>query len=384
MKNIIIIVLILFCSAGAQTLEKQNGSEPGEFLGKNFLFCDIKILKNDGSYFSGSLFGVNEDSVIIIFNNKSRISFDFKDIYSLKLEYASFDNTLAIQGMLLGTYVGQLLLFTGSENQFFRSNEKEGLLWYLLNLFPTAALGGLGYYFSSTGTTFTEAFRFSDKSISDYENEVKRFKHLIIGKSDLNRINLYFQMAQVFSRFSRWQEKEQNLYSYDNISSFNLLRKIQLTYSLSHDIEAGAAIMWIGEPRIYDFPYHYNGYFLEELNKSMGYYLVMQWDPFQQYLPDNVKLSLGTGVGIAAINYSSKLTNYNPSENLNEEEITKRYSTFSSDVFVSLGLILSKVSFSLIADYVYIPEKTASIPYLGLNAQRMGNFSVGLSLGFIF
>jgi len=283
-----------------------------------------------------------------------------------------------------------------------------------------AAGTGLGYWFGSALEKGEKVFEFTGGEQHNLRiwEALKKF---ILQIDQVNKVHFSVQGGQVLGRASsRFQDllKEAGYHIWsagyngtaeaEAASNFNLLRKVQLTYSLRPGLEIGTAVSFLGEPSLsgwrqtesqtaYDpslgsYTTYQTANIMQAFS-STGYFVCCLYKPFFSRLPKNLSWDVGLGAGAAQIKVDLRTTistsfPYYPyyTEISSESKISK--TRLSSLVFTELKFYLSDgFSVGLIADYVFAPAlKTSAIPEAGIPAQklRLVNGSAGFTLGFDF
>jgi hypothetical protein len=197
---------------------------------------------------------------------------------------------------------------------------------------------------------------------------------------------------------------ESDLYTND-VGSFNLIRKIQLTFDLKPSLEVGLAYYPLSEPVVMagkdsdtfqgDLEYDRFGY-VRQTFAATGVYAVAVYKPLTGRLPKTLSWGIGLGLGVARFNYRLKAY---------EREIVLHndywvYSQDSNDSFAYAKTVPSVVvstqfdwflganaSLGLTADYVTGPSvRVPAYPGMGLGGRSLGlgRAGVGIVLGTHF
>jgi hypothetical protein len=230
-----------------------------------------------------------------------------------------------------------------------------------------------------------EIFSFTG-SKEEVNAEIEKLtEFLLVDKPVKNKFQLSFESAFVNTTYSN--TKNSDVYKEENFSpvptKFNLMRKIQAVYSVSSNVDVGAAFVFTGEPSFTWQRYtgvsegsvdlvgnsSYSGY---------GIYPVFQYNLTNSFPSLFFDVVAGGGPGIAKI-----------SQSISQYESNK-YTYHSIDKIIFTGYLFTNVRFrinpttliALSADYVFIPEKKLPIDYLNIKAESFSNFSYGISFLF--
>jgi hypothetical protein len=266
--------------------------------------------------------------------------------------------------------------------------------------------GGIGMFIpSGSGSQMVLEF-----NRSETENKKAREKlyGLFSNTLDFRKIHVNIQGAHVYSRTKDQFGALNGMNGYDyygeGMSDFNLLRKVQVTYSTQPDVEIGAAILWSSEPKIkqarytstYNYPANQNIYTstysnYEQTFQVKGYYLVGKYKPFLQQLPRSVDVAVTGGIGSAKIEYMRRADRSITQNSFNQSNTTS--SVFQNDVNKSListfvsgeanYYLYDYFSIGVTADYSYYPsiDITGETTYGLQDLAISGNGSLGFVIG---
>jgi hypothetical protein len=367
------------------------------------LFNRVLIYCKDGSRLSGLLVGVEGDALIMrVGTTDERIQRN--DFEKIIIQKNKKKGPYAISGMLLAIYATNMAFLRAENQPTFFMDDIESDSGYLFGNALYAALGGtLGILASSTFEKGEKVFKFTG-NMESRNREWERLRRFVIGDTyPSKKVHFKFQAGKIFTRVSDnymnllrdhdyqvwgsgWMDGE----SWEEASAINLLRKVQITYSLSTLLDVGIASSWLGEPSFQGNKWgDYESSYAWQKLSATGLYVVGVFKPLHNVMPKSISWEFGIGAGAANVNYSLNAlsTTWDP-----YTEITDEYSLsktlFSGITFTELSLYLyDSISLGLIADYAYIAEQKAlAIPAAGFPAQklRFGNSSTGFSVGFHF
>lgn len=392
------MLLIISLPMIVYSQDKLRDSEPWIRVDNDLMYNIVVATDKNQKITKGLLYGMKGDSIYLTLNNKM-ISFDLKDLITLSIENRRTRNLGTVSGALSGMYLGSLLFLT-SKNQSAKYIEYEGsgrVALYEL-LFVTVG-GGIGYLIDRGSKDGQEIFYF-DKDKEGVDKEIKNLRKFLTNSSTPGKLHLSISLSQVNTRYSEVKDKiEKNYYNYNysNIHSFNLLRKLSLTYDLFDNFELGVALSWFGEPLLSynNYDYYYDTTYvnirstISQTYDGLGYYFIINYKPLKNIIPDNLDLIIGAGIGVGKVDYNLKyetITDIYPSEPITKLEESRIDKIMLSSLFCGevKYFIYPELSISLQADYIYLPENMPAIPTLGLKERNLGNFSFGLGLGANF
>lgn len=420
MKTITFLILLLF------SVRLPSQSFSGEYnaglINKRAILSPVFMITNYQQYLDGLLMGLVSDSLVYLSDNRVSI-IALKDIRVIKiglLPEEEFGNILT--GALAGAYLGQILLFSDeSSSGFYLRKGDIAPTAYFADLLTGAAGGLLVYLLEGSGRSKDRVFGLQADNRASRAENMEKFKRFLLSDNDgqeqpaPHKLHLALQASQVISRYSKLPVQEDDRsgwYIYhEKRSSFNMLRKLQLTYSISENIALGAAMMFIGEPGINQSGYYYERedqenpddssfsiYKSREIDESYsgtGYYAVIQLSPRVSIFPGILQMDAGLAIGGARIRYENKSQifeslnySYPPyhienSKSLFSKKIDKW--VFSAGLSVNAGIRLSgEYTLLLTGDYVFVPKESEEIPMLNLKKGSLGNFSYGITLCYSF
>ena len=166
-------------------------------------------------------------------------------------------------------------------------------------------------------------------------------------------------------------------YSPYHSTSFTILRSVRLSYEITEFLDAGAAVVFFGEPVLASEPYVYERF------AATGYLLEGTIRPFPKSLPEWLHWKIALGAGIASIEYAASVSD---SSDQTIEESTYDGRSLGLGISTTVDVSLSPLlSIGLIGDYVIAPgKKMIAIPQCNLPERTMGNGSIGFALGYHF
>jgi len=393
MKKInITLILSLFITLCNASYSQESGnsnisSQNLEIIDKDILYSLVILQEKNGNFSTGFLIGLRSDTLVIHVKDQNR-NIAIMDLISISIETKGKGGMRGVAiGGIFGTYLFYLLAWQAENEPFAYYGDDSALGQALVSLLGTLLGGGVGYAIDRNTTEVTEIFNFSGDD-GNQKEEFQRFKDFITGKESASKLHLNFQLSQVSTKGN---DKYDYYYSHRDVTSFNLLRKIQLTYSILDELEIGGAISWFGEPSL-----EWNFYSSTTGQRSsggptyegIGFYAMAVYKPFPSFFSETFSWKVGAGVGSGNVNYevSALINSGSPNYTQTDTTITKiNKSLFSVLIYSQFDLFLyDRFSLGFVADYIYLPEEIPGIPELDLSSRNLGNFSFGFTLGLHF
>lgn len=380
------------------------------FIGTGFLVAQgnstsirrAVVFRSNQETVSGRLIAV-EDDYILLLTSRDEEKIGFQNINRIMLAGDSKPSTGLIHGVILGCYLGLNLSCADNSQPVGYLRGDRFSFWGLVAVMGACGFAG-GYIGSLVDAGSDAKEEFFDFTGSEWQRraEQKRLRKVWKANSGERNIHVSLQGSQVYSSVVLQDAFSNQATSSSDLSGFNLLRKIQATYSVQSDIELGAAVLFFGQPRQdvekREYPASGNPRYIgsTQILKAVGGYVIGAIEPFHGLLNKWLGITAGGGFGIAMIDYSregrihqmayingSWQVPYSPTETL----------TFrSSDTHLS-GFLYGEVrvrcddglSAGLNIDHVFAPSATVPAdPLLGTSAQSLnfGNTSVGFVIVF--
>lgn len=404
--SLVFIFILLFCllEVKGQQIKKNPSASISEMpISTSLLFNNVLVSRREGGSVYGLLVGVESEAVIVRVRGKDE-KIPLSNLSKVVIETEKKTSRNALYSMLLGTYIGNFVLLRAkSHPNAYLKDFDSGFGLFLWNVIFAGAGGGLGYLISSAFEKGEKAFDFSG---NEEKRQIKwdKFRRFVIGGDSYpKKFHLSIQAGYVFTRVSpRYFSLLENGGYYvskykctesgcgQEASDFNLLRKLQITFSPVSNAEVGAALYWLGEPSIHGYNWQMERSI--EMNQSLnvkGLYAVGIYKPFLKRIPTKIAWRVGIGLGAAKVDFKLNTQHhvwYPYTEVLFEHKISK--TLISGVVFTELNFYLNdSLSFGLSVDYAYVPpEEAPEIPDAGIPAQklRLGNGSIGFNLGLHF
>jgi hypothetical protein len=421
-KSLVVMIISVFligpaglmCKEGMEVSLSQEIRIPAT---KSLLFNNVIILLQKAGALAGTLVGIDGDAVVILRKGQEE-KIPWRDMKTITIEVEKNRRQGILMTMLAGIYLGNVLVLRDKSQPSFYigSHNGDSAWWYVWNeAIIVGASSGLAFLLGGLFGQAEKTFEFTGSEKEDLR-KWEAFKKFILGTEGGPKIHLSAQGAWVFPKitnryrslfqdagYNSW--RTQYYYGGQDLwptSEFNMLRKIQLTYSIRPDVEIGAAVCFLGEPSLYGEKqisyqvydpygnYWYTSsqfFYVNQSLSSTGYFVVGVYKPFLKTLPKILSWNVGLGLGVSQIKLLTTVSDlYYDAYGSPGFEISK--AQFCSLLFTELKLYLwNALSFGLTADYTLAPALQApALPDVGIPAQklRVGNGSIGFTLGFHF
>ncbi|MCH8034091.1 MAG: hypothetical protein IH950_10110 [Bacteroidetes bacterium] len=359
---------------------------------EDLMYNIVTILDKKDNITRGFLLGLRSDSIIIL-KNKKTFGIAINDIIHISIDTDHSNWMSFTSGAFLGMYIGNLIFYQAEDQPtaYWSSDDEEGKL--AASLFFAFIGGGIGYIVDLGLEKSEESFDLSGEG-SQRMKEVERLKKFLLSDESTKQVHVTVQLAQVGTRFSEIEDLSNSSDYYSRrVTSFNLLRKLQVTYSLFYSLDVGGAISWFGEPQTIWFS---NCFFCNQQSsyqgtqsyEGIGYYAVASYHPFKSVFSSSISWIIGAGIGLGSVNYDFiNVVNSGVFPNASSDSTIVKIneSMFSGLIFTEFDLYLfDEFSLGLVIDYVYLPEEMEAIPELGIDKRSLGNFSIGATIGLHF
>jgi hypothetical protein len=388
-KNATVAIMLLFAFFCPRTF--------GQVHVKNTNMKQVLLFRSNQEALRGNLVEMRDDTLVVLTANRE-MAVPLADIRRIIWSYERGPGRGPVIGAVAAGYLGAYL-YAQSQNYggFVRS---ENWVGYALFVPPSIALGaGIGYLVDPGSSHAERVFDFTgdEESKSD---ERARLVRAVTQDSPESKVHITFQGSHVYPRGPQLVVGNSSP-MYDGsrvISDFNLLRKAQLTYSITPDLEAGIAFVWFGEPPQSSYGYASSGDFYSasfsgtQSLQAIGKCLVAVYQPLYGVLPSRLGLRVGGGAGIASLDYArtTGVFTFSPDGPGTQQD---SYFSVSDNVVVwyLFGQIeyelVDGLSVGLVVDNVFGPSRGApAVPEASIPGQELqfGNSSVGFTLGFHF
>jgi hypothetical protein len=416
---VMIVSVLLIGPAGLKCREGMGVSLSQEIkipATKSLLFNNVIILPRKSGVLAGILVGIDGDAVVILRKGQEE-KIPWREMQTMTIEVEKNKRQTIVLTMLAGIYLGNVLVLRDTSQPSFYLGRHNGdsAWWYVWNeAIIVGASSGLAFLVGGLFGKAEKIFEFTGSEKPDLQ-KWEALKKFILGTEGSPKIHLSVQGGWVFPKLtnryrSLFQDAGYNVwrtqYSYSGqdlwlASELNLLRKIQLTYSIRPSVEVGAALCFLGEPSLYGQkeisvqvynPIWNSWYtssqtlFMDQSFSSTGYFLVGIYKPFMRTLPRILSWNVGLGLGASRTKLTTAISSYQYGYSPSGFVISK--TQFCSLLFTELKLDLSNsLSFGLTADYMFAPSLQApALADVGIPVQklRVENGSLGFTMGFHF
>lgn len=400
MGKIIFFLSVIIITLADNNIFPQNYYSSGRIRIDEGLIYNIVIVESeDGTVQKGLLSGMSGDSLFIRKSNSREEAINLYKVKSVTVYDGRTSNCGLVYGFLSGLYAGNIIFYTEKNLQEKYISYSTFEMMFFADLAFATVGGIIGLLFDLNKFDEKKYFYFSGKA-ADKKQEIESIKNYLSAGSGKKNIRIFVDLGQVSTRLSSLNDKNPGQffpvnYTSNSVHSFNLLRKVCITYMFFPNIELGGSICWFGEP---DFnyvkynstnSYSNNTVEISETYKAIGYFLIANYHPLRNILPSSIEFSTGGGLGISNIDYRNSFNtaiykNYELTWSENEAYINERklsyifMSHFNFHLYPELFL-------SVQADYVFVPgKKIPAINELSLGERNFGNFSVGIGFGLNF
>lgn len=366
---------------------------------ESLIFSKVIVFLRDGRAIGGMLIGVEGSGLIVRIGNENKnISVDSLKKVIIKTE--TDKKRYLFQGALVGAYLGNLIIMRAKDFPAAYFQGDCSFLNVIYNILFVGAGGSAGYVRSALQRG-EKTFEFTENRMEKY-TQWERLKKFVLGGGDSRQVKKFHVNVQggyIFSHVSdRYFERLKSEASCDteytfmdrkylSAEDFNLLRRLQLTYSVSPGFETGLALLWAGElPSQVMKEEPYNRFWLTPSIATRCYCAVGVWKPFYRRMPRFLSWRVGAGVGLADVQFElhKDCGYYYQGRDSGDISLSKIF--LSGVVFTECHLnVFRNLSIGISADYVLIPSTNIpGIPESGIPAVRLafGNGCIGFSMGF--
>ncbi|MEK9138012.1 MAG: hypothetical protein AAB393_12875, partial [Bacteroidota bacterium] len=260
----------------------------------------------------GRLAEVGEEHIVVLSSNRE-VTVPFADISRVILTHEHGPGRGPFYGAVLAGYASAYLFGTSREHGGFA--ESPSTPWILLGVLPSIAIGAaIGYLVDPGYSQVEEVFDFRGSG-EEKSRERSRLVRAAVDVSRERKVHITFQGSHVNSSIPKLSLPGAYPYYDDGVTSrFNLLRRVQATYSLVPEVEAGIAIVWFGEPPQFTFGYEFLGtgdsrnYNGSQTFEAIGKYVVALYNPLYHVLDSHIDFKVGGWLGAASISYRRTTT----------------------------------------------------------------------------
>ncbi len=377
MKRTAVLWICLCAWTSVAAAQQSEPLKPSEYT-----FRLARLVLKDGTVKEGWFVGTVRDSVILQVGPRS-LRFSRQDLIRVDVERKPEGGKTALAGMLVGMYAGTALLMNAEgQPTLFYSNERDEFFSLLL---PEAAFalvgGGIGYVIGAARSN-EDVYEFTG---SEEENSA-RWEELSSGGPEVRRrstVHLSIQGSWVSGPLPNPAENFADGNGYSNATRLNLIRRVQLTYSLSEFLDVGFAAMWLGQPSV-----QFYGYSPQFSSRSLqltghGYYAVGVIQPLWKLGWRDLQWDIGAAVGMASVDCRAISWGYDSYYQAVEFLVEKKKTTFSAAINTEFKVFIAEyLSLGVTADLVYIPEDVPDAGGFNFASTTLGSSSIGFVLGF--
>jgi len=361
---------------------------------EKYRYNDANIVLTDSTERSVLLMNIKNDSLLVL-QDKSQIWYSYQNLKSVSVQHYTRSTGAGWMGFFSAIWLGNLLFYQSGSGMEY--NEPTGLMTTdYPEGFGAIAINAL---FGTVGFILTQAFS-PDLSESKYNltnGQNEKYDDWQIFKSEMqgsslirrNRFRLQIRTGSLTNKVLDTYQKyfpDRNSYSYYFASDFNILRRIQLNYSLKNKIQIGLAFVNQGEPTISgpspdgDFPSQW----VQVKYDAVGYYLTLGYavDPFQN--SKVFELLAGGGIGYLRSNLAFQDAGFPINSPI--YELKDKY--LGTMLYAELMIYLADY-FSLSVNFDYCASSVQTIPAIEqLNIPEetvtLGNSSFGFGIAYHF
>jgi len=399
------VLLMMHLSTLAYSQENSPDNEQWIIIDKDLMYNIIIATDVNQKITKGLLYGMKGDTLYLSLKNEM-IKLNLRDLLTLSIEDRRTSNRGFVYGTLGGMYFGTLLLLSSKDQpaKYLEYDDEEAGVLALYELLLAAVGGGLGYLIDRNSGDEQEIFYFN-QDVDGVDKEIKILEDFLTNHPTSKKMKINFHFSQVNTRLSEIQDNTDDNYywngyynsNYYQLHNFNMLRKLSLTYEVFEKLEIGVALDWYGEPSfyynktdyIYDTLYTYTTNTISQSFDGMGYYVVVNYKPLRNIIPEYFDILIGAGAGIGKVDFIHRAEtvteNYESGTRVVTDESIIDELLFSSIIMCEIKyFIYPDLNLSIQADYIYLPEKMPAIPVFGIEERNLGNFSFGLGIGFNF
>ena len=390
MAKSIIIVGVLLCLFLSQVTF-------GQVQVKSTVIKQVLVFRHNQDAIRGRLVEIQAESLVVL-SSEREVTVPFADISRIILTYEQGPRRGPIYGAVLAGYASTYILARSQDHGGFLETQNMSL-YLLLVVAPSIALGaGIGYLVDPGSAQKEEVFDFTG-SDEVKAGEKSRLARAATHESRESKVHITFQGSHVNSNIPKLiLPGSSTSYDYGTISEFNWLRRVQATYSVVPEVEAGVALVWFSEPPQSSYGYeslsntdtkNYSG---SQSLEATGKYIVALYKPLYHLLDSRLDLKVGGGLGTASINYTRTTTvgTYTQSGSSSQQSSSFNVSDnfWAAYLFGQIEFeVVDGLSLGLVADKVFGPSRNApAVPEANIQAQtlRFDNTSVGFTISLHF
>ncbi len=376
-RTSVLLVCLWACSAVFATAQPSEPLKPSDYT-----FRLARLLLKNGTVKEGWFLGTVRDSIVLQVGLRSH-RYARQDLVRVDVNGDRSPGKSTLAGMALGMYAGNALFLTADHQPtlfFGRGTHSDS---YILLEIAFALIGaGTGYAIGS----FQSDYRTFELAGSEEENAARWAELTEEGPDQERSSTLHLSIQGSWVSGPLPEPGEDNVaYVNSRASRLNLLRRVQLTNSVSRFADVGLAAMWLGQPSVWvnEWGWNYQSTRSQELT-GRGYYAVGMFQPLWKLGLRGVQWDIGGGVGIATIDCRSASQVYDYSSgSWSEVAVKLQKSTISAALITELKVFLGdNLSLGVAADLAYIPEDVPDAQGFSFRSKTVGTSSIGFVVGF--
>jgi hypothetical protein len=373
MKRLLSAILVIgsLLPAGAQTQTPVIPSRFGLYM--------ARVILKDGTMHAGWLVGTIRDSVVLQVGLRSE-RHPMANLLRVTVETKPNKSAAGIIGFMAGMYLGDLLAMRSEHQSAPFIEEYESPLAYAgYSVLFGLIGGGIGYLGMGAGTR-EEIFDFNGTP----EQNAAAWSFLVEGsEADTapKKIRISFYAGSVSSPMTAGGD---SFYPGGGCSSWNMLRRVQVTYAVADRADIGVARMTLGQPRQAIYGYYLYGSVTTLRFDGYGYFLAGAIEPFHGMTGRVFSWTVGGGVGRASYEFESQRMAYSSyGTDPVVFRVIDRKDAFAGFVCTELAVRLDRgFSLAVWADRVLTNAGPPDLGDLQINGSTYGSSAFGVSIAF--
>lgn len=341
------------------------------------------ILTRDGSLKTGWFLGTYADTLVAQIAKKTeRIS--RRDLVRVDVERPTERSAGTLAGVLAGIYAGNALGLRAENQPFAFVRDESGGAFALYSALFGLVGGVIGNLVGGAAGNVA-VFDFP----ADESANAAAWGDFVESNSpgrNKGTVHLSFQGGWIQGPLPSSNSRGPSYYYsgyYANAGSLNMVRKIQLTYSLSQFLDVGLAFLWLGQPSTAS--YSYSGGGMNISLEGTGRYAVAVVQPLWKLGLKGVQWDVGAGIGVASYDCQA----FSPPSYYSYDSvragmfIEQKKTTFSTLIYTEVKVFPANfLSLGVAADWAYIPDRVPVVQGVKFESNRLGTTSIGFVLSF--
>jgi hypothetical protein len=375
MKRLTMLGYCLWLCVGGDAIAQQTES----VVPSQYAFRLARIMLKDGSIHTGWLVGTLRDSVVIQVGPQS-VHLSRHDLARVVIETKPKRSTPELVGALLGMYLGDALVLRaeGQPDLFVRDHEGPEAIVLYSALFALAG-GAVGYIAATIE---------GDETVMDFsrgeEDSAAAWARLAGTQAEADRQgNFHLSMQASWVSGPVPKNLTGGYFSSQSAVSWNMLRRLQLTYSVTDYAEVGLARVWLGQPSGMSYQMYPLGTNTNINFDGKGYFVVGVVQPLWKLTGRNVHWDIGAGLGLASFDFSGTSWTYTYGLEPPMTTVAVRKDVLGALAYTELKVFVSGYfSLGLTADVVITSESVPNMTGVTFDSSTLGTSSVGVTFGF--